>query len=336
MYRLIIKDGYVSPLGPRGTAAAIAKLKTIFPKYFGKALNLERITAPIFVTKRSGLNDDLNGVERKVDVTFKEMDEPSEVVQSLAKWKRFALYRYGFRAHEGLFTDMNAIRRDDSVDNTHSVFVDQWDWEMVIEREDRNLEFLKDVVKKIVGSIADTQNELYSIYPELDKSRINRNVHFVTTQQLEDEYPLLSPRERENAVCKRYGTCFIMQIGGKLKSGLRHDGRAPDYDDWSLNGDIFVWNEILESGFELSSMGIRVDKHALLTQLKELNAEDRLKLDFHKSIVDETLPLTIGGGIGQSRLSMYLLRKLHIGEVQSSVWPAEMLEKCKIGGIEIL
>lgn len=335
MYQIQLKEGYKSALSPRETSVAITGIKSIFPKYFAKSLNLERITAPLFVTKASGLNDDLNGVERKVEITFKEMDEPSEVVQSLAKWKRFALYRYGFSVHEGLYTDMNAIRRDDSIDNIHSVFVDQWDWEMVIDRKDRTLDFLKNTVKKIILAIADAQSELQSIYPML-KGKINTDVKFITTQELEDEFPLLTPKERENTAAQKYGTCFIMQIGDLLKSGKKHDGRAPDYDDWTLNGDIFVWNDVLQSGFELSSMGIRVDKSALLSQLEKANAKNRLNLDFHKAIVNETLPLTIGGGIGQSRLCMYLLEKLHIGEVQASVWPKDMLEICKKNNIEIL
>lgn len=335
MYRLTVKEGYRSKLSPRLTAQAIAKIKATFQKYFSAGLGLERITAPLFVTKASGLNDDLNGVERKVDVTFKEMDEPSEVVQSLAKWKRFALYRYGFQPHEGLYTDMNAIRRDDALDNTHSVFVDQWDWEMVITREDRNTAFLKGIVKKIVLAILQTQTELQAYYPCLS-GKINPEVHFVTTQELEDEYPDLTPKERENEVTKKYGTCFIMQIGDKLKSGKPHDGRAPDYDDWALNGDIFVWDNELNAALELSSMGIRVDADSLRSQLKKADAEERLDRDFHKNIINGVYPLTVGGGIGQSRLCMYLLEKIHIGEVQSSVWPRKMLEECKSAGIEIL
>lgn len=335
MYSLKTVEGYLSPISPRQTSQAITTIKNLFPKYFTNVLNLERITAPLFVTKASGLNDDLNGIERKVEITFKEMDEPSEVVQSLAKWKRSALYRYDFKPYEGLYTDMNAIRRDDSIDNIHSVFVDQWDWEMVIERKDRNLDFLKSVVTKIVNAIADTQQDLQAVYPCFH-NKINRDVFFITTQELEDQFPNLSPKEREDEICKIHKTCFIMQIGGKLKSGNRHDGRAPDYDDWSLNGDLFVWNDVLKMGFELSSMGIRVDKTALLNQLKIANAENRLELDFHKHIVEEKYPLTIGGGIGQSRLCMYLLEKVHIGEVQSSVWPEKMLADCKNNNINIL
>lgn len=335
MFQITLKDGYKSILTPRQTSSAICKIKNIFPKYFASALNLERITAPLFVTKTSGLNDDLSGVERKVEITFKEMQEPSEVVQSLAKWKRVALYRYEFGMHEGLYTDMNAIRRDDSIDNIHSVFVDQWDWEMVIDRKDRNLDFLKSVVKKIVLAIHSTQKELQTIYPDLS-GEICTDVHFVTTQELEDLYPNLTSKERENAITKEYKTVFIMQIGDKLQSGKKHDDRAPDYDDWSLNGDIFVWNDILDIAFELSSMGIRVDKESLLSQIEKANAFERLELDYHKSIINQTLPLTIGGGIGQSRLCMYLLQKLHICEVQASVWPEEMCEICKKNNIPIL
>ncbi|MGN0819542.1 MAG: aspartate--ammonia ligase [Christensenellaceae bacterium] len=335
MYNLYVDKNYKSALSPRETSRAITQIKRIFPDYFSRALNLERITAPLFLTKKSGLNDDLNGVERKVEITFKEMEEPSEVVQSLAKWKRFALYRYNFLPYEGLYTDMNAIRRDDSIDNIHSVFVDQWDWEMVINRKDRNVEFLKDVVNKIVLAIFNTQNELEKLYPVF-KDRINTDVKFITTQELEDLYPDYTPKQRENAITEKYRTVFIMQIGDTLKSGKKHDGRAPDYDDWSLNGDIFVWNKTLKCAFELSSMGIRVDKQALLSQLQKADATDRLERDFHKAVLNETLPLTIGGGIGQSRLCMYLLEKIHIGEVQSSVWPEKMKEECKINNIELL
>ena len=335
MFKIQLKDGYKSALSPRETSTAISFIKASFQKNFSKNLNLERITAPLFVTKKSGLNDDLSGVERKVEITFKEMNEPSEVVQSLAKWKRVALSRYGFNLHEGLYTDMNAIRRDDSVDNIHSVFVDQWDWEMVISKEDRNIEFLKDVVRKIVISISETQEEVNSAFPKI-QGKIEKNVHFITTQELLEMYPELSSKDRENEIVKKYKTVFLMKIGDDLSNGEPHDGRAPDYDDWALNGDLLVWNDVLDIAFELFSMGIRVDKQSLIYQIEKANATERLKLDYHQAVVNEKLPLTIGGGIGQSRLCMYLLQKLHIGEVQVSVWPQEMLEICAKNNIEIL
>ncbi len=335
MFKIQLKDGYKSALSPRDTSTAISFIKASFQKNFSKNLNLERITAPLFVTKKSGLNDDLSGVERKVEITFKEMDEPSEVVQSLAKWKRVALSRYGFNLHEGLYTDMNAIRRDDSVDNIHSVFVDQWDWEMVISKEDRNIEFLKDVVRKIVLSISETQEEVNTAFPKI-QGKIEKNVHFITTQELLEMYPELPSKDRENEIVKKYKTVFLMKIGDDLSNGKPHDGRAPDYDDWALNGDLLVWNDVLGIAFELSSMGIRVDKNSLIYQIEKANATERLKLDYHQAVVNEKLPLTIGGGIGQSRLCMYLLQKLHIGEVQVSVWPKEMLEICNKNNIEIL
>ena len=335
MYKLFVKEGYKSALSLRETQQAIALIKETFQKKFAKALGLERISAPLFVTKKSGLNDDLNGVERKVEFDLKECDETCQIVQSLAKWKRYALYKYGYKVGEGIYTDMNAVRRDDSMDNTHSVYVDQWDWEKVITQKDRTLDYLKETVKKIVAAISDTHAFVVKNYPVLS-AKTEKNVFFVTTQELEDAYPALSPKEREDAVTKKYKTVFIMQIGGRLKSGYRHDGRAPDYDDWNLNGDLFVWDETLGSALELSSMGIRVDETSLLKQLEIADCTERLNLDYHKNIMNKTLPLTIGGGIGQSRLCMYMLEKLHIGEVASSVWSEEMLEKCKIMGVEIL
>ena len=335
MYKLYVKEGYRSALSLRETQQAISLIKETFQKKFAKALGLERISAPLFVTKKSGLNDDLNGVERTVEFDLKECDEVCQIVQSLAKWKRYALYKYGFKVGEGLYTDMNAVRRDDSMDNTHSVYVDQWDWEKVITRKDRNIDFLKDTVKKIVAAIADTHAAIVKAYPALS-AKTEKNVFFVTSQELEDAYPNLTPKEREDAVTKKYKTVFIMQIGGALRSGGKHDGRAPDYDDWELNGDLFVWDDAIGSALELSSMGIRVDEDSLVKQLTVAGCKERLKLDYHKMIIDKTLPLTIGGGIGQSRLCMYMLEKLHIGEVESSVWQEEMLEKCKIMGIDIL
>ena len=335
MYKLFVKEGYKSALSLRETQQAIALIKEVFQKKFAKALGLERISAPLFVTKKSGLNDDLNGVERKVEFDLKECDETCQIVQSLAKWKRYALYKYGYNVGEGIYTDMNAVRRDDDMDNTHSVYVDQWDWEKVITAKDRNLDFLKETVKKIVSAIAETHAQVTKTYSALTQ-KTDKNVFFITSQELEDLYPALSPKERENEITKKHKTVFVMQIGARLNSGIKHDGRAPDYDDWALNGDLFVWDEVLSSALELSSMGIRVDKKSLIEQLEIADCNERLKLDYHKKIIDGTLPLTIGGGIGQSRLCMYMLEKLHIGEVSSSVWSEEMTEKCKIMGIELL
>jgi len=335
MRKLYIPQGYSSKMTLRETQKAIKIIKDTFQVEFAKALNLDRVTAPVIVRSDSGINDDLNGVERKVQFDLKEMDCQVEVVQSLAKWKRFALHRYSYNPGEGIYTDMTAIRRDDDVDNIHSIYVDQWDWEKVITSGERTMEFLKDTVRKIVSVMAYTQDKIKERYPEI-KNTINKDVYFITSQELEDMYPGLSGKERENAITKKYKTVFIMQIGKVLKSGNKHDGRAPDYDDWELNGDIMVWNEVMESALELSSMGIRVDAASLKSQLEAANATDRMKFNYHKGIADGTLPLTIGGGIGQSRLCMFMLEKAHIGEVQVSVWPEDMLEECKENKIILL
>lgn len=336
MSKLVIPKGYESLLGKKDTQKAIKTIKDTFQKTFSKALTLDRITAPLFVTKESGINDDLNGVERKVSFTIKNLDEKeAEVVQSLAKWKRQALYKYGYEIGEGIYTDMNAIRRDDDVDNMHSIFVDQWDWEKVISNEQRNFDFLKDVVRKIVNAIVDAQEEVCKIYPQV-YFNIDRNVYFITTQELEDMYPDLSPKERENKIIKEHHTVFLMQIGDVLKSGIKHDGRAPDYDDWALNGDIIFYNEILDCAFEISSMGIRVNSVSLKEQLVKSNAKDRENFEFHKGILNNVYPLTIGGGIGQSRLCMFILRKAHIGEVHVSIWPDDMVKECKENKINLL
>lgn len=332
---LYLPEGYKSSLTLRETQHAIKYIKDVFQQALSFALTLDRVSAPLIVRKGSGINDDLNGVERKVDFDIKEIDAEGEVVQSLAKWKRMALYRYGYKAGEGIYTDMNAIRRDDDTDNTHSIFVDQWDWEKVITKEQRNTEFLKDAVRSIVKAIAYTKRKVGLRYPSI-AGNVCEEPFFITTQELEDMYPDKTPKERERLITKEHGAVFMMQIGGKLKSGERHDGRAPDYDDWSLNGDLLLWNEVLDNALEISSMGIRVDADSLDRQLKEMNAEDRKKYDYHKMIADGTLPLTIGGGIGQSRLCMYLLEKAHIGEVQSSLWPEEMAAKCAENGIILL
>ena len=335
MGNLILPKGYKSNLTLRETQRAIKLLKDTFQVKLGRALNLDRVTAPVIVTKASGINDDLNGIERKVEFDMKNIEGICEVVQSLAKWKRMALYRYGYGAGEGIFTDMNAIRRDDDCDNLHSIYVDQWDWEKVICREDRNIDFLKDTVTKIIKALVETQDVLNEAFPQLTK-RLNEDVFFITTQELEDMYPDLTGKQRENEITKKHGTVFIMQIGEKLKSGNKHDGRAPDYDDWSLNGDIMVWNDILDCAIEISSMGIRVDEKSLDEQLKKAGAEERRNFPYHKGILDGTLPLTIGGGIGQSRICLQLLEKAHIGEVQTSLWPEDMRQKCKESNIELL
>ena len=335
MRELILPEGYKSKLSLRETQRAIKIVKDNFQTMLAAELNLDRVTAPVIVTKASGINDDLNGTERKVEFEMKETGEIAEIVQSLAKWKRMALYRYDYKADEGIYTDMNAVRRDDDLDNLHSLFVDQWDWERVISRGERTEEFLKMIVCRIVKAAADAQSALHLSFPSLAMS-IERNVHFVTTQELEDMYPGLTPKEREDAAAREHKTVFIMKIGEKLKSGKPHDGRAPDYDDWSLNGDIVVWNEVLGRSFELSSMGIRVDADSLKKQLAEAGASDRMKFDYHSMIADGTLPLTIGGGIGQSRLCMFMLEKAHIGEVQVSVWPDEMRSTCMEHGIFLL
>ncbi len=329
-------DGYDPKLTLRQTQQAIKVIKDTFQVLLAQNLHLERVTAPVLVVGGTGINDDLNGVERKVDFTVRGMDEAhAEVVQSLAKWKRVALGRYGFKPGEGIYTDMNAIRRDDDMDNTHSIFVDQWDWEKVITPEQRSVEYLRHTVRRIVKAIADTNKLLQQKYPLLT-AVLKEDVYFITAQELEDRYPGMTGKERENAITREHGTVFLMQIGDALASGKPHDGRAPDYDDWSLNGDLLYWDETLGRALEISSMGVRVDADALRRQLAVAGAEDRLVHDYHKGIVDGTLPLTIGGGIGQSRLCMLMLEKAHIGEVQVSIWPPEMIRACKDHGITLL
>lgn len=326
---------YQSKLNVLETQGIIRSLRHKFEEHLCDALNLSRVSAPLFVKRGSGLNDDLNGVERPVSFDILQSGEIVEVVHSLAKWKRMALGKYGFKMHTGLYTDMNAIRRDETCDNIHSLYVDQWDWEKVIDADDRTIDYLKDTVKRIYAAILLTADFVERKYPQLD-NYLPRDVHFITTQELLDKYPNLSAKERENAIAKEYGAVFLMQIGGKLSNGEKHDGRAPDYDDWTLNGDLLVYNRVLDSALELSSMGIRVDKDSLLNQLTAENKLDRLELPFHKSLVNGELPLTIGGGIGQSRLCMQLLQKAHIGEVHASVWPTQEIENCKKQNIELL
>ena len=330
-----IPEGYAPILDLYQTQTAIGDLKQSFQRELATALYLKRATAPLFVDPASGLNDNLNGVERPVSFDIKGVDTVAEVVQSLAKWKRMALMRYGFAPGEGIYTDMNAIRRDEDLDNLHSVYTDQWDWEKVITREQRNIETLKNTVRAIVAAVSYTNDAIKAKFPQLS-CRIERDVFFVTAQELEDMYPELSPKERENKIVREHGTVFVMQIGKLLRSGTRHDGRAPDYDDWELNGDILVWNDVIDCAFELSSMGIRVDAESLDRQLSELGADDRRSLTYHRMLLADELPLTIGGGIGQSRLCMLILQKAHIGEVQVSVWDSETVEACERGGIPLL
>ncbi len=332
-----IPQGYAPILGLYDTQKAIGFIKRIFEDHLCGELNLRRVSAPLFVEAASGLNDDLNGVERPVafDIPFTGRD--AQVVHSLAKWKRMALYRFGFHTGTGLVTDMNAIRRDEELDNLHSVYVDQWDWEKVIAPRDRNKEYLHSVVNSIVKAICDTQKTLRNIYGRMYAlPDLREEVTYITTQELEDLYPDLTPKERENHFVKEHKTVFVEQIGAALKSGVPHDGRAPDYDDWSLNGDILFWNDVLGCAFEVSSMGIRVSPETLDRQLTIAGCDDRRELQFHKMLLNGELPQTIGGGIGQSRLCMLLLGKAHICEVQSSIWDPETIRVCKEAGVPIL
>lgn len=332
---VIAPSDYKAVLGLYDTQTAIGILKRTFEDKLCLALNLKRVSAPLFVDPNTGMNDDLNGVERPVRFDIKDGGREAVIVHSLAKWKRMALRDYGFSAGEGLYTDMNAIRRDEELDNLHSIYVDQWDWEKVITKETRNVEYLKNVVKCIVGAICETLDVLKCRYPQLTVE-LNREVKFITSQELEDLYPDLTAKERENAIVKEYKTVFIMQIGKTLKSGKKHDGRAPDYDDWDLNGDIFFWHETLNCALEISSMGIRVDPKSLDSQLKAAGADERRKLLFHKELLEGKLPLTMGGGIGQSRLSMLMLQKAHIGEVQVSLWDESTKRIAQENGIHLL
>ena len=317
------------------TEVHIKKIKDFFEKKLSEALNLTRVSAPLFVKKSTGLNDNLNGVERPVGFDVKGINDDFEIVHSLAKWKRMSLARYNFEVGSGLYTDMNAIRRDEDLDNLHSVYVDQWDWEKIITKEQRTLETLKETVNKIYGVFKETEDFSVTQLVKSEKS-LPEEIFFITTQELEDKYPELTPKEREDAICKEHKAVFIMKIGDVLNSGEKHDGRAPDYDDWSLNGDILFWNPVLERAFELSSMGIRVDEKSLNEQLKKSNCEDRKNLEFHRLLLEGKLPYTIGGGIGQSRICMFFLRKAHIGEVQASVWDEKNIEFCKEYGITLL
>ena len=337
MSKITLPENYQSLLGLYDTQKAIGLIKTIFQEKICMALHLKRVTAPLFVMQGSGLNDDLNGVERKVTFDIKDSGTEAQVVQSLAKWKRKALKDYGFRVGKGLYCDMNAIRRDEELDNLHSVYVDQWDWEKVIREEDRNEAYLKSVVRSIVSAVCATEMNLHAMFPQLQDLPLHTpNVIFITTQELEDKYPDLTPKERENAFVKENGTTFLMKIGAPLKSGKPHDGRAPDYDDWDLNGDLLFWNDPLQCSYELSSMGIRVSPESMDKQLTMAGCDDRRALPFHKAVLNGELPYSIGGGIGQSRLCMLLLGSVHIGEVQASVWDEATRETCAKAGIPLL
>lgn len=336
MTNIIIPEGYKSTGTIKETEVAIKDVKDYFERALAKELNLTRVSAPLFVKPESGLNDNLNGVERPVTFGIKEQnDAEAEIVHSLAKWKRMALQKYGFVKGEGLYTDMSAIRRDEDTDNLHSLYVDQWDWEKIISKSERNTKTLKSVVERVYEALKNTEVFINARYPEIKKILPDK-IKFITTQELEDKYPDCTPKERENKAAKQYGAIFLMQIGDKLASGERHDGRAPDYDDWSLNGDIIVYYPVLDLALELSSMGIRVDETALKEQLKKAGCPERAKLPFQKALLNQELPYTIGGGIGQSRICMFFLRKAHIGEVQSSIWTDEATAYAESRGVHLL
>lgn len=333
---LIIPKKYDPVLTIRQTQDAIKYVRDVFQKEIAKELNLERISAPMFVPKSSGLNDDLNGVERKVSFDLKDMkDSEMEIVQSLAKWKRDALHRYGFEPGSGLYTNMNAIRRDEDLDNIHSCYVDQWDWEKVITKEERTMETLEATVRTIFKVVKYMEHVIWYKYPEA-VYKLADDVTFIDSEELLKKYPGKTPKERENLIAKECGCVFIKRIGEKLSNGEPHDGRAPDYDDWQLNGDLLFWYQPLEIAFELSSMGIRVDENSMLTQLEKAGQMERLNLPYHQNVINKVYPYTIGGGIGQSRLCMLLLGKAHIGEVQASVWPEEMKQVCKLANMQLL
>lgn len=345
MSKLIKPEGYKALLDMKQTEQGIKLIKEFFQQNLSTELRLRRVTAPLFVMKGLGINDDLNGVERAVTFPIKDLgDAKAEVVHSLAKWKRLTLAEYEIEPEYGIYTDMNAIRADEELDNLHSLYVDQWDWEAVITKSERNLEYLKEIVTRIYSAILRTEYLTCETYPQL-KPFLPRKIHFIHSEELLQMYPDLSPKEREDAICKKYGAVFVIGIGGKLSNGEKHDGRAPDYDDWTtpndegflgLNGDILIWYPVLGRSFELSSMGIRVDKESLIRQLALEGKEDRKELYFHKRLLDGTLPLSIGGGIGQSRLCMVMLHKGHIGEIQASIWPEDMREECDEIGMPLI
>ena len=334
--KLLVPEGYESPLSLMESQRAIKKIKDYFQQELAYGLKLRRVSAPLFVDPKTGLNDNLNGVERRVTFTLKDIDEMDvEVVQSLAKWKRMALGKYGVQPGNGIYTDMNALRRDEELDNLHSIYVDQWDWEKVITKDQRNEDYLRETVITIYDGIKNLGDYVNRLYRDV-RTEIPNDITFITTQELEDRYPDLTPKEREDKACEEYGAIFLMKIGGALKSGEKHDGRSPDYDDWELNGDIILWNDLLERSFEISSMGIRVDSEAMKRQLEIAGCMERAELPFQKAIINDELPYTIGGGIGQSRLCMYFLRKAHIGEVQSSYWDPATRAACEEAGIALL
>ena len=333
--KFYVPAGYEPQIDLRETQTAIKIVKDFFQKELTRQLNLTRVSAPLFVTPESGLNDNLNGVERPVGFDIKEGSRQAEIVHSLAKWKRYALKKYGFVPGEGLYTDMNAVRRDEDTDNLHSIYVDQWDWEKIITREERNRETLENTVKADYKAFKVTEDYMAYEYDYIGRV-LPDHIEFITSQELEDMYPDCTPKERENRIAKLHKAVFIEQIGDKLKSGVPHDGRAPDYDDWKLNGDIIVYYPVLDSAFEISSMGIRVDEESLRRQLNAAGCEERMELDFHKALLNGELPLTIGGGIGQSRICMFFLRKAHIGEIQASIWPEEVMKAAKEAGIPLL
>ena len=336
MSKLFVPENYTPVIDYMESQRAIKKIKDFFQQELAYGLKLRRVSAPLFVAPETGLNDNLNGVERTVSFTVKDMGEKQvEIVQSLAKWKRMALGRYKFEPGTGHYTDMNAIRRDEELDNLHSIYVDQWDWEKVITKEERTEEYLDEVIVTLYNCIKNLNDYVNRLYTNL-KTDLPNEIFMITSQELEDMYPGMTGKEREDAITREKRAVFIKKIGGKLKSGEPHDGRAPDYDDWELNGDILLWNDILDRSFEISSMGIRVDEEAMDRQLNLANANDRRELEFHKKILNKELPYTIGGGIGQSRLCMYFLRKAHIGEVQSAIWPEEMIKECEENNIFLL
>ncbi|KXU50030.1 MAG: aspartate--ammonia ligase [Longibaculum muris] len=338
MSKIIIPKGYHPQLNLIETEVAIKMIKDTFERRLAEQLRLTRVSAPLFLLKNTGLNDNLNGVEKPVSFTSFELnhDDEIEIIHSLAKWKRDALHRYGFERHTGLYTDMNAIRKDEELDNIHSMYVDQWDWEMVIAKEDRTMDYLKAIVSKIYNALLDVEFLMIRHYPQLGESILPDEIYFITSQELEDKYPNLTPKQRERAITKEKKAVCLLQIGDLLKSGHKHDNRAPDYDDWKLNADILIYNTQLDDALEISSMGIRVDDQALKEQLEKANANERLTLPYHQNIINHILPLSIGGGIGQSRLCMFFLRKAHIGEVQASLWDEETMRLCEENQIHLL
>ncbi len=332
---LIIPKDYKSKLGVIQTQQAIKDLKDYFERSLSQELKLTRVSSPLFILPETGMNDNLNGVEKAVSFNVTNINKKVEIVQSLAKWKRVALKKYGFEVGRGIYTDMNAIRKDEELDNIHSIYVDQWDWELIISKEERNTTKLIEIVRKIYKVFKDTEEYIHNLYPQIKKI-LPKEITFITSQELLDMYPKLSPKEREDKIVKEKGAVFLMQIGKVLDNGEKHDGRSPDYDDWELNGDILFYNPVLDNAIELSSMGIRVDEKSLKYQLDISNCNDRKDLDYHKALLNKELPYTIGGGIGQSRICMYFLNKAHIGEVQVGIWPDDVITKCSQSGINLL